>query len=131
LLIPIHGSSASTALTLEAARPPRRKYGATLVSGTGAIRIFAMPDGRAAWNRRHAKWDADRVVLAARQLVVDDRRSMDADHVPVTPIRGQLIQLESEPARSQRVIWGPDGYLVPWPDGSVLVGSTVEDRRLR
>jgi glycine oxidase len=24
-------------------------------------------------------------------------------------------------------MWGPDGYLVPWPDGSVLVGSTVED----
>jgi glycine oxidase len=45
----------------------------------------------------------------------------------VKPIRGQLIQLQSEPGALHRVIWGPDGYLVPWPDGSVLVGSTVED----
>jgi len=45
----------------------------------------------------------------------------------VKPIRGQLIQLRSDPGALHRVIWGPDGYLVPWPDGSVLVGSTVED----
>ncbi len=51
----------------------------------------------------------------------------DADRVPVKPIRGQLIQLQTDPGVIHRVIWGPDGYLVPWPDGSVLVGSTVED----
>ena len=43
------------------------------------------------------------------------------------PIRGQLIQLQTDPGAIGRVIWGPDGYLVPWPDGAVLVGSTVED----
>ena len=43
------------------------------------------------------------------------------------PIRGQLIQLQAEPGAIRRVMWGPDGYLVPWPDGSVLVGSTVKD----
>ncbi len=51
----------------------------------------------------------------------------DADCVPVKPIRGQLIQLRAEAGAIHRVIWGPDGYLVPWPDGAVLVGSTVED----
>jgi glycine/D-amino acid oxidase-like deaminating enzyme len=51
----------------------------------------------------------------------------DADSIPVTPIRGQLIQLQTKPGAISRVMWGPDGYLVPWPDGSVLVGSTVED----
>jgi glycine oxidase len=25
------------------------------------------------------------------------------------------------------VVWGSAGYLVPWPDGSVLAGATVED----
>jgi len=47
--------------------------------------------------------------------------------VPVKPIRGQLVQLQAQPGAMRRVIWGPTGYLVPWPDGSVLVGSTVED----
>ena len=25
------------------------------------------------------------------------------------------------------MLWGANGYLVPWPDGAVLVGATVED----
>jgi len=125
LLIPIHGFVGVTALT-QAAAAAAQKYGATLVSGTGAIRIVAMPDGRAGVEAANAKWEADRIVLAAgswsSMITVQD-----ADQVPVKPIRGQLIQLESEPGALSRVIWGPDGYLVPWPDGSVLVGSTVED----
>ena len=24
-------------------------------------------------------------------------------------------------------VWGPDCYLVPWSDGTVLVGATVEE----
>ena len=71
-------------------------------------------------------WEADRVVLAAgswsSQITVQD-----ADTVPVKPIRGQLIQLQADAGALRRVLWGPNGYLVPWPDGSLLVGSTVED----
>jgi len=125
LLIPIHGFVGVTALTLAAAAAAER-YGATLVSGTGAIRIFRLPDGRPGVEAANAKWEADCVVLAAgswsSMITVQD-----ADQVPVRPIRGQLIQLKAEPGAIGRVIWGPDGYLVPWPDGSVLVGSTVED----
>jgi glycine oxidase len=46
---------------------------------------------------------------------------------PVTPVRGQLLELRFDAPRFERVIWGPDVYLVPWPDGTVLVGATVED----
>ena len=125
LLIPIHGFVGVTALTLAAAAAAQ-KYGATFLSGAGAIRIFPMPHGRVGVESSDAKWDADRVVLAAgswsSMITVQD-----ADQIPVKPIRGQLIQLKSDPGAIRRVIWGPDGYLVPWPDGSVLVGSTVED----
>jgi glycine oxidase len=85
-----------------------------------------MPNGRVGVQASNQMWDADRVVLAAgswsSMITVQD-----ADQVPVKPIRGQLIQLQTDPGVIHRVIWGPDGYLVPWPDGSVLVGSTVED----
>ena len=125
LLIPIHGFVGVTALT-HAAAAAAQQYGATLVSGTGAISIFATPEGRAGVQAMNAKWEADRVVLAAgswsSMITVQG-----ADQVPVKPIRGQLVQLKSEPGAIRRVVWGPDGYLVPWPDGSVLVGSTVED----
>ncbi|MGH9348901.1 MAG: glycine oxidase ThiO [Vicinamibacterales bacterium] len=46
---------------------------------------------------------------------------------PVRPIRGQLLHLELPEAVASRVIWGADCYMVPWEDGSVLVGATVED----
>ena len=46
---------------------------------------------------------------------------------PVRPIRGQLVHLRLEEPPVSRVIWGGSAYLVPWQDGSVLVGATVED----
>jgi glycine oxidase len=47
--------------------------------------------------------------------------------VPVRPVRGQLVQLESPAPLLRHVIWGPDCYLVPWADGTLLVGATSED----
>jgi glycine oxidase len=47
--------------------------------------------------------------------------------VPVRPIRGQLLHLRLPRAPASRVIWGEHCYLVPWEDGSVLVGATSED----
>lgn len=47
---------------------------------------------------------------------------------PVRPIRGQLLHLKwSASARPQQSIWGRRCYTVPWTDGSLLVGATVED----
>jgi glycine oxidase len=125
LLIPTHGFVAVTALTLAAARAAG-KFGARFSTETGAIRIFARPGNRVGVETSTGSRDADRVVLAAGSwsstITVDG-----ADAIPVKPIRGQLIQLAADPGAVRRVMWGPDGYLVPWPDGSVLVGSTVED----
>jgi glycine oxidase len=47
---------------------------------------------------------------------------------PVRPIRGQLLHL-TWPAASlpSRSVWGTRCYTVPWTDGSLLVGATVED----
>jgi glycine oxidase len=50
-----------------------------------------------------------------------------ARRVPVRPIRGQLLQLAWQGPVLRRVIWGGGCYLVPWDDGTVLVGATVED----
>ena len=125
LFIPTHGFVGVTTLTL-AALAAAQKFGATLTPGAGAVRIFAMPGGRVGVQSSNQMWEADRVVLAAgswsSMITVQG-----ADAIPVKPIRGQLIQMQTEPGALSRVIWGPDGYLVPWPDGAVLVGSTVED----
>ncbi len=46
--------------------------------------------------------------------------------VPVQPVRGQLLILQAESPSLEHTVWGPDCYLVPWADGTVMVGATVE-----
>ena len=47
----------------------------------------------------------------------------------VKPIRGQLLHLKwpDDVPMPHRVVWSPRCYTVPWSDGSLLVGATVED----
>jgi glycine oxidase len=125
LLIPTHGFVGVMSVTLAAAAAAR-KLGAQFHTETGAIRIYPTPAGRVGVDAGGTSWDADRVVLAAGSWS-SQIRVEGAAAVPVKPIRGQLLQLQAAPGALQRVIWGPTGYLVPWPDGAVLVGSTVED----
>ena len=125
LMIPTHGFVAVAPLTFAAARAAI-KHHARFKDGVGAIRIMPAANGRVGVKTANAMWEADRVVLAAgswsTQVTVEG-----ADTIPVKPIRGQLIQMQVAAGSIKRVMWGPDGYLVPWPDGSVLIGSTVED----
>src|SRR4051812_25438942 len=65
------------------------------------------------------------VVLAAgawgARLLGDDAASW------LRPVRGQLVRLAWQGAPMETIVWGPDCYVVPKTDGSVLVGATVEE----
>ena len=43
------------------------------------------------------------------------------------PVRGQLLHLMWNGPPLKRATWSRRCYLVPWQDGSLLVGATVED----
>jgi glycine oxidase len=45
----------------------------------------------------------------------------------VRPVRGQLLRIRPIGPVLSRVIWGPGCYLVPWANGTVLVGATMEE----
>ena len=66
---------------------------------------------------------ADAIIIAAGSW------SSEFVKVPpfVKPIRGQLLALAMNTRPAARVVWGTDCYIVPWSDGTVLVGATVED----
>lgn len=67
---------------------------------------------------------ADRVVLAAGawvSLLGGLPRSM-----PVEPVRGQIVALESAPPSFRHVVDSARCYTVPRADGRLLVGSTAE-----
>ncbi len=48
-------------------------------------------------------------------------------NLPVRPVRGQLLHLSWSGASLRHITWGARCYMVPWPDGAVLLGATVED----
>jgi glycine oxidase len=72
-----------------------------------------------------AQTDADAVVVAAGSW--SGRIAIGGAYPPVKPIRGQLLHLTCASPVASRVIWGTHCYMVPWQDGSLLVGATVED----
>lgn len=44
------------------------------------------------------------------------------------PVAGQVVQVETRPTFFRHVVYGFGGYVVPRPDGRVVMGSTLEDR---
>jgi glycine oxidase len=125
LFIPIHGHVGVTALTRAAVTAAVRR-GTELTSDTGVIHVHAISGGGVRVVAGPREWEADLAVLAAGSW--SSRITVDGvDPLPVKPIRGQLLQLAATAGTVRRPIWGDTGYLVPWPDGTVLVGATVED----
>jgi glycine oxidase len=70
--------------------------------------------------------EADAVVIAAGSWSGGVMMSATPT-APVRPIRGQLLHVRCSEPPVSRVIWGTSAYLVPWQDGSVLIGATSDD----
>jgi glycine oxidase len=124
LLIGTHGFVSATELTRAASKAARRN-GAQLVEQSRVTRISRV-DGQIEVETDRGSLLGDAVVLAAGSW----SGSIDVDtvvrRVPVNPVRGQLLHLGWNGSRLRRVVWSPRCYLVPWDDGTVLVGATVE-----
>lgn len=125
LLIPSHGFVQVPAL-VTALMASARQHGATCETPVEIVRVEQKRE--VVQVRVGDRVDEfDHVVIAAGSW---SRRVRVAGVpvFPVRPIRGQLLHLtwpgESLPRQS---VWGTRCYTVPWPDGSLLVGATVED----
>lgn len=123
LLVPAHGYVGVASL-MRALAMAASARGVAVERGAGASRVRPSATSiEVIVNGQPLK--ADAVVVAAGSwtsgIVVGEAQP------PVRPIRGQLVHLEYAEPPASRVIWGRDCYLVPWLDGSLLVGATVED----
>jgi glycine oxidase len=125
LLIPSHGFVAAGELTRALAAAARGR-GAHVVEGGGVRRILrAGGDLIVESDRGALKGHA--VVLAAGSWSGQIEIAGVSARVPVRPVRGQLLHLAWQAAALHRVTWSERCYLVPWDDGTVLVGATVEE----
>jgi glycine oxidase len=125
LLIGAHGYVNALELT-HALFAAARCLGATFVDGDRVRRITRRGSDLQvdATNRTHT---AQTVVVAAGSW--SGRIEIEgAATLPVRPVRGQMLHLawKSNPAL-RRVTWGERCYLVPWSDGTLLVGATMEE----
>lgn len=124
LLVPSHGFVGAVDLAT-ALRRAAGAHGVSFATSTTVIKV-ARKDGDLVVETSGDRRVCDRVVLAAGSW--SGRVEIEgAEAVPVKPIRGQLLQLGWPTSQLTRVIWAPDCYLVPWGDGSVLAGATLED----
>ena len=132
---------------------PESTRGALDVALHGYVAVPSLTDGLAWASLRHgAEIEANRRIVqidpdgAQLRVTAEDRTSWSATTVVVAagswsssfhqgsrvaqtvrPIRGQLLRLRWNHDPLRHILWGPDCYVVPWTDGTVLVGATVED----
>jgi glycine oxidase len=125
LLITAHGFVAAGELTQAVALAARRG-GAQLFEQRHVKRIGRV-NGAIVVETDRGPLEANAVVLAAGSwsgaIAIDGLSA----RVPVRPVRGQLVYLAWHGPPLRRVVWSPRCYLVPWADGTVLVGATIEE----
>ena len=124
LLVETHGFVGAIDLT-SALRRAAGAHGATFVTTSTAVRIVAT-NGSLRVETAGELIECDAIVLAAGswsgQIEVEGEAPL-----PIRPVRGQLLRLGWPAAPLKRVVWSEQCYLVPWSDGSVLSGATLEE----
>ncbi len=125
LLINEHGFVAASDLTRALVASARRR-GAQLIEQSRVRRIFKHGDDMVVETDR-GTLRSDAVVVAAGSWSGDIGLDGVSTRVPVRPVRGQLLYLSWTGTPLRRVTWTHRCYFVPWDDGTVLVGATMED----
>jgi glycine oxidase len=70
-------------------------------------------------------YHAGKVVIAAGAWSGGVGQFVDRE-IPIQPARGQLLSFHTQGDVYRHILYAGKGYLTPWPNGEVVVGSTVE-----
>jgi glycine oxidase len=124
LLSPMHGYVAVPALT-EALAWAALRHGAEIETARHIRSIGPEGDRITVTADDGSAWTAETVVVAAGSWT--SQLAREEGVATVRPVRGQLIRLTWSGKPLSHVIWGSECYVVPWQDGTLLVGATVED----
>lgn len=125
LLIPSQGYVVASELTRGLAAAARR-HGAQLIEH-GRVRRISEKGSDLIVETERGSLTGNGVVLAAGSWSGLIEIAGVTDRAPVRPVRGQLLQMAWSGTPLRRVTWAERCYLVPWEDGTLLVGATVEE----
>ena len=121
LLIPSQGYVRVEQL-IAALRQGAERRGARFYEGEAILRVDPS-ENRIVVQTAGRRVSCDVLVVAAGSW----SDSVGGEIVGVRPVRGQLLRLRWGGRPLPHVLWSHDCYLVPWTDGTLLVGATVED----
>ena len=123
---PAHGYVSAPDLT-EALSQAVVRGGGHIESGARAISVETGANAVQVTLESGRVLRASRIVVASGSWTPQLRGLEDDAARQVRPVRGQLLRVRVRTPVLTRVVWGPGCYLVPWADGTVLVGATMEE----
>jgi glycine oxidase len=71
-------------------------------------------------------FEGDTVVLAAGVWSPELLRGLGLE-LPVVPVKGQILSLRGFGRAPRQVLWSGECYVVPRPDGEIVLGATEEE----
>ena len=125
VLVACHGYVAVPKL-MDALSWAALRHGVQIEAAHRVTRVRPVNSGVEINTEDGTSWSAGHVVVAAGSWS-GQLQIADAATSAVRPVRGQLLRLHWRGAPLRHVVWGPDCYVVPWQDQSLLVGATVEE----
>jgi len=125
LLVEAHGFVGATDVT-HALVAAAKKNGAHFFEPTRVRRISAHGDDTVV-ETDAGRLSCSSVVMAAGSWTGEISIDGVTAKIPVRPVRGQLLSLAWTGTPLRRTTWSDRCYLVPWDNGTLLVGATVEE----
>lgn len=113
---------------VQAAVRAATRMGVVLLTGEPVVSILTEPSGKIAGVRLmdgQTLWARRGVVLAAGAWLGLIAQSLGLS-VPVVPIRGQVLGLNSDQLALRRIVFSGHQYACPKPDGRLIVGATED-----
>lgn len=121
LLIPSHGYVRVEQL-MTALRAGAEARGARFNEEEGIQRIETLGTGIVLHTAKR-RLGCDAVVVAAGSW----SDAIGGEAVGIRPVRGQIVRVGLRGPLPRHILWTHGCYVVPWADGTLLVGATVEE----
>jgi glycine oxidase len=102
------------------------KYGATVLEGTWATGLERRGGRVTGVQTSTGIVHGETIVLAAGVWSGDLARTASLD-LPVQPVKGQVLSVRGLGRSPRQVLWAGECYLVPRPDGEIVLGATEEE----
>lgn len=125
LVIHVHGFVAAQEFTRAMAAASRRRN--VRILEQGRVRQISRHGRDVVVTTDRGSLSADAVVIAGGSWSGHITIEGTPVSAPVRPVRGQLLHLQWSGPPLRRVTWGEHKYLVPWDDGTLLIGATMEE----